>query len=97
VTEPAILLADEPTGNLDSKTGLVIMDLLRRSCDELGQTTVIVTHDPRAASYANRVVFLKDGGIAHEIHLDLTNPAGVNLRRVLEQMERLEDRNSGDV
>ncbi|MFO7623846.1 MAG: hypothetical protein R6V73_05795 [Anaerolineales bacterium] len=96
MTEPAILLADEPTGNMDSKTGLVIMGLLRRSCDELGQTTVIVTHDPRAASYADRVVFLKDGGIAHEIHLDPANPAGVNLRRVPEQMERLEDRNSGD-
>ena len=96
VTEPAILLADEPTGNLDSKTGLVIMDLLRRSCDELGQTTVIVTHDPRAASYADRVVFLKDGRIAHEIHLDPANPAGVNLRQILEQMEHLEDSNSGD-
>jgi putative ABC transport system ATP-binding protein len=61
ITEPAILLADEPTGNLDTKTGKAIMDLLRRSCDELNQTVIVVSHDPKAAAYANRVVFLRDG------------------------------------
>jgi putative ABC transport system ATP-binding protein len=90
ITEPAILLADEPTGNLDSKTGLVIMDLLRKSCDELGQTTVIVTHDPRAASYADRVVFLKDGKIAHERRLAPGSSINQNLRLILEEMEQLE-------
>ncbi|HEY3364900.1 MAG TPA: ABC transporter ATP-binding protein [Symbiobacteriaceae bacterium] len=62
--EPAMLLADEPTGNLDSRTGTEVMVLLRRSCDELGQTVVLVTHDPRAAGYADRVVFLEDGVVA---------------------------------
>lgn len=96
VTEPAILLADEPTGNLDSKTGFLIMDLLRRSRDELGQTIVIVTHDPRAASYADRVVFLKDGKIAHEILVDSRRPLSSNLRLVLEEMEQLEKAGPSD-
>ena len=67
VTDPAIVLADEPTGNLDSKTGEEILNLLRRSCDEFGQTIVMVTHDARAASYADRVVFLMDGRIMANI------------------------------
>ena len=66
VTEPAMLLADEPTGNLDSRTGLEIMELLRRSCDQLGQTVVLVTHDARAATYADRVLFLRDGQVVQE-------------------------------
>jgi putative ABC transport system ATP-binding protein len=70
VTDPAIVLADEPTGNLDSKTGEEVLALLRRSCDELGQTIVMVTHDPKAASFADRVVFLKDGRIVDELRLD---------------------------
>lgn len=70
VTEPAIVLADEPTGNLDSKTGQEIMRLLRRSCDELGQTIVMVTHDPIVASHADRIVFLKDGRIIDEMRLE---------------------------
>ncbi len=61
VTKPAIVLADEPTGNLDSKTSSEILQLLRHSCDELGQTIVMVTHDAFAASFANRIVFLMDG------------------------------------
>jgi len=69
VTDPAIVLADEPTGNLDSKTGEDILVLLRRSCDELQQTIVMVTHDPKAASYADRVVFLRDGKIVSEMRL----------------------------
>lgn len=70
ITRPAIVLADEPTGNLDSKTGTAIMELLRRSCSELHQTIIIVTHDPRAAAYAERVVFLKDGLILFELKLN---------------------------
>jgi putative ABC transport system ATP-binding protein len=68
VTEPSIVLADEPTGNLDSKSGQEILTLLRRSCDELGQTIAMVTHDAKAASYADRVVFLKDGRIVAELN-----------------------------
>jgi putative ABC transport system ATP-binding protein len=67
VTDPAIVLADEPTGNLDSKSGTAILELLRRTCDELGHTIVMVTHDAHAASYADRVVFLKDGGVVNEL------------------------------
>jgi len=66
VTEPEIVLADEPTGNLDSTAGMEILRLLRRACDEKGQTIVMVTHDPRAASYADRVVFLQDGQIVRD-------------------------------
>jgi len=67
VTDPDIILADEPTGNLDSKSGTAILELLRRTCDELGHTIVMVTHDAHAASYADRVVFLKDGRIVHAV------------------------------
>jgi putative ABC transport system ATP-binding protein len=70
VNDPDIVLADEPTGNLDSRAGEEIMKLLRRSCDELGQTIVVVTHDPKAASFADRIVFLKDGQIAGQIKLE---------------------------
>ncbi len=61
---PEIIFADEPTGNLDSKAGAEVLDLLRRCVREFGQTIVMVTHDPVAASYADRVVFLADGQIA---------------------------------
>jgi putative ABC transport system ATP-binding protein len=63
VTEPLIVLADEPTGNLDSATGAQALVLLRRACDEQAQTIVMVTHDRRAADVADRVVFLRDGVI----------------------------------
>ena len=63
VTEPDIVLADEPTGNLDRTSGREILQLLRRACDEERQTTVMVTHDPFAASFADRVVFLRDGQV----------------------------------
>ena len=89
VTEPAMVLADEPTGNLDSKTGTVIMELLRRSCDELGQTVVIVTHDARAAAYADRVVFLADGRIRTVIDHEGNTDVGQRLRAILETMEGL--------
>ncbi|MCP2327095.1 putative ABC transport system ATP-binding protein [Hamadaea flava] len=64
---PAVIFADEPTGNLDSKTGHEVLDFLRRSVRELGQTIVMVTHDPNAASYADRVVLLADGRIVDDI------------------------------
>ena len=61
VAEPTVIFADEPTGNLDSASGHEILELLRRAVDERGRTVVMVTHDPRAASIADRVVMLSDG------------------------------------
>lgn len=90
ITEPTILLADEPTGNLDSKTGIAIMELLRRSRDQLGQTVIVVTHDPRAASYADRVVFLRDGRVASELRFTQNTTSSQNLRKIIETMEALE-------
>lgn len=87
ITEPAIVLADEPTGNLDSKTGTKIMELLRLSSDKLGQTIVIVTHDPRAAAYADRVVFLRDGKIVNEMRFEEGSDLASKLRNVMEIME----------
>jgi putative ABC transport system ATP-binding protein len=89
VTEPAIVLADEPTGNLDSKNGAAIMELLRRSCDELGQTIVVVTHDPRAASYASRVVFLRDGLVEADLPLDCGPGSPENLHLVMDMMKQV--------
>jgi putative ABC transport system ATP-binding protein len=68
-TRPAILLADEPTGNLDYTTGAEILDLLWDSADRLGQTIVLVTHDARAAAFADRVLIVRDGRIRDEIVL----------------------------
>ena len=64
LVKPQLVLADEPTGNLDSKAGDEILALLRRACDESGVTTLLVTHDLRAASYADRVLRLQDGRVA---------------------------------
>jgi putative ABC transport system ATP-binding protein len=66
ITHPAVLFADEPTGNLDSATSGQMLDLLRRSVDEFGQTIVMVTHDGRAAAHADRVLFLSDGRIVKD-------------------------------
>jgi putative ABC transport system ATP-binding protein len=66
LSRPAVVFADEPTGNLDSKTSSDIMKLLRRAADEFGQTIVMVTHDPRAAATADRVLFLTDGLISRD-------------------------------
>lgn len=90
ITSPAILLADEPTGNLDSKTGSAMMELLRHSGKSLNQAIIMVTHDPRAASYADRIVFLRDG---HEIdHLVLLqeDPLPQRIRQIIEKLETLE-------
>jgi len=67
VSEPTVMFADEPTGNLDSNAGAAILDLLREAVDLDGQTTVMVTHDPRAAARADRVLFLADGRIVDDM------------------------------
>ncbi|MBM4423855.1 MAG: ABC transporter ATP-binding protein [Chloroflexi bacterium] len=87
VNEPEIVLADEPTGNLDSKSGTAILELLRKTCDELGATIVMVTHDPRAASFADRVVFLKDGKIVRELKNGST---GHSVQPIMDVMAGLE-------
>ena len=66
-SRPEIIFADEPTGNLDSRAGTEILTFLRRAVDEMGQTIVMVTHDPAAAAYADRVVLLADGRVAGEL------------------------------
>jgi putative ABC transport system ATP-binding protein len=77
---PAIVFADEPTGNLDSRASAEILDFLRTSVDDFGQTVVMVTHDPVAASYADRVVFLADGRVVN----DLRSPT---MQAILERIE----------
>src|SRR6187401_1139617 len=79
VSRPTIVFADEPTGNLDSQSGAEVLDLLRRSVDEFGQTIVMVTHDPVAAAVTDRVVFLGDGRVVGEMREPTRE-------RVLEQM-----------
>ncbi|MBI5667959.1 MAG: ABC transporter ATP-binding protein [Chloroflexi bacterium] len=69
VTKPAVILADEPTGNLDSRSSDEVVQMLRHTVDEWGQTLILVTHDPRIAAYADRIVFLKDGKIVDENRL----------------------------
>ena len=81
-SKPKLVFADEPTGNLDSTTSNEILTFMRQAVDDLGQTIVMVTHDPKAASYADRVVFLVDGKIANEMR-DPTSDA------VLDHMKTL--------
>jgi putative ABC transport system ATP-binding protein len=66
MTRPAVIFADEPTGNLDSHASETVLSLLRRAVDDLDQTVVIVTHDPIAAAHADRIVFLEDGSVVRE-------------------------------
>ena len=87
VTEPKIVLADEPTGNLDSKSGANVLELLRRTCKDLDATVVMVTHDPRAASYADRVVFLQDGQAVREL---LPSDDGLSTQEIMGMMAELE-------
>ena len=70
VAEPALILADEPTGNLDTRSGDEIASLLRQVTKEYGRTVVMVTHDPRIAAYADRIIFLKDGKVVDETQLE---------------------------
>jgi putative ABC transport system ATP-binding protein len=83
VTRPAIVFADEPTGNLDSRSGAEVLGFLRRAVDDWGQTVALVTHDPVAAAYADTVVALVDGRIAHRIE----DPS---VERVVDLVTRLE-------
>ncbi len=88
VSRPDIIFADEPTGNLDSRSGTEVLSFLRRSVREFGQTIVMVTHDPNAASYSDRVLFLVDGRIVDEMN-------GPTAERVLERMKGFDP--AGDV
>ena len=81
-SRPEIIFADEPTGNLDSASSSEILQFMRHAVDSLGQTIVMVTHDPLAASYADRVIFLDDGKVVDE----LINP---DAEQVIDQMKRL--------
>jgi len=83
VSRPAIVFADEPTGNLDSRSGAELLAFLRSAVDDHGQTIVMVTHDARAASHADRVVFLDDGRIVDEMLEPTTE-------RVLDELKKLE-------
>ncbi|WP_441245815.1 ABC transporter ATP-binding protein [Kitasatospora sp. McL0602] len=78
---PEIIFGDEPTGNLDSRSGAEVLTFLRRSVDELQQTIVMVTHDPVAASYADRVLFLADGVIVDEMHAPTADSVLERMRR----------------
>jgi len=84
VSRPTVVFADEPTGNLDSKTSEEILGLMRKSVDSYGQTTVMVTHDPRAAAIADRILFLADGLIVRD--LPRSEPGAV-----IAAMDELED------
>jgi putative ABC transport system ATP-binding protein len=84
VSKPEVIFADEPTGNLDSKAGAEILRFLRHAVTELGQTVVMVTHDPVAASYADRVVFLADGRIVDQM-------TGPTVDTIIDRMKRLGD------
>ena len=83
VTRPAVIFADEPTGNLDSRAGMEVLAFLRRTVNEFGQTIVMVTHDAGAASYADRVLFLNDGRLVDEM-------ADPTSERVLDRMKALD-------
>jgi putative ABC transport system ATP-binding protein len=82
VTEPTVLLADEPTGNLDSRTSAEVLELLRDTVREYGQTTLMVTHDPRAAAIADRVLFLADGSLVR----DLDRPGEADVLEVMKEL-----------
>lgn len=86
ITQPDVIFADEPTGNLDTRAGAEVLSFLRRSVRELGRTVVMVTHDPSAAAYADRVILIADGAIAGEISSPTPESvlAGLDALRVLD-------------
>ncbi len=85
VTNPALILGDEPTGNLDSHASEEVVQLLRRATEEWGRTVILVTHDPRIAAYADRIVFLRDGQIVDENRLKGQG----NAEQIREQLNRV--------
>jgi putative ABC transport system ATP-binding protein len=85
--EPALILADEPTGNLDTRAGDEIAGLLRDVTKKYGRTVVMVTHDPRIAAYADRIIFLKDGKIVDETNLERKGGA----QKIAEKMKEIGD------
>ncbi len=87
VAKPDVVFADEPTGNLDSRAGAQVLSFLRRSVRELGRTIIMVTHDPSAAAYADRVVLLADGRIAG----DITSPTPESVLAGLDALRSLEE------
>lgn len=87
VAEPSLVLADEPTGNLDTRSADEIAGLLRQVAEEWGRSVIMVTHDPRIAAYADRIVFLKDGSIVDETRLNTRG--GENAEMVLGKMHAL--------
>jgi putative ABC transport system ATP-binding protein len=91
VSRPVVIFADEPTGNLDSKTGDEVLGLLRRSADEFGQTIVMVTHDARAATVADRIVFLQDG----RVELDCGRMSRDEIYDTIKSLEASSERNGG--
>jgi putative ABC transport system ATP-binding protein len=89
-SKPAVVFADEPTGNLDSRSSAELLQFMRRSVDEFGQTIVMVTHDPVAAAFTDRVVFLADGKVVDEIR----EP---DRETVLDRMTRMDARQLDEV
>jgi putative ABC transport system ATP-binding protein len=96
-SQPAIIFGDEPTGNLDSRSSGEVMHILRDSVDQLGQTVVIVTHDPAAASYADRVIFLADGQIVDEMSAPTADAVLDRMKKLAEIAEADSEHTSDDV
>jgi len=89
IAEPELILADEPTGNLDTRSGDEIAALLRDVSKEFGRTIVMVTHDPRIAAYADRIIFLKDGKVVDETQLERKN--GNNAAMLADKIKEIGD------
>jgi putative ABC transport system ATP-binding protein len=92
ISRPEVIFADEPTGNLDSRSGAEVLSFLRDSVRQFGQTIVMVTHDPNAASYADRVIFLADGRIVGE----LSGPTPEAVLDMMKRLDSLSDTLAGD-
>jgi putative ABC transport system ATP-binding protein len=92
VTRPDLIFADEPTGNLDSRSAGELLGQIRRAVDEYRQTVVMVTHDPRAAGYADRVLFLADGCVIRELRA----PTADSVLDVLRELAETADDAAGE-
>src|SRR5690625_7615428 len=93
INEPKIVLADEPTGNLDSKSSKDVMELLSLMNEKQKMTTMLVTHDAQAASYCNRVLFIRDGKLYSEIHKG--DSRQVFFQKIIDTLSRSEERRVG--